>query len=568
MSSKSGNRSGVVKQTTAEDILTHAMSYVRSRGSIPSVHDLARYMGVIRSSMRHHFNDDEELRDALILAYPQIEKELISMEDLSLATFQKLTKKAKTTKRFFITSAEVGKAPWNEGKAIETVLQWCKKRNALPLLIPIGNDVLTLHKAFKNFGLVLHDLHLNSNVLVTPVQASITAQNPAAGLSKISGQNRTSTIFGSTKLSKSAIPTDMGKFPHFLLSTGCLTNADYQKYDKLMPTKAQYIAEQDHEISGIIVEVKGDKTFFTKIVMFDTDGSFIEVSKAGPKRYFPNGKVKAETALNLNVGDSHVEEADPVAEAGFMEIARITKPEEISLHDVFSYEGPGHHTKDDIIVQAQMFEGGFDVRKDLKLLNTMLTKYSKLATKRVVIVDSNHDEHLEKAIKTFQLRQAATYRVFLELSLAMLDGHNTLEWGLKNYTGFKNSKVHFLANRERHVLRNSYGELALHHHGHVGANGAKGGGGTGKGSLAMSVGCANMGHTHSPCVIPGGSNNGYGNGGIWVNGTSTYINEKAPGYVQGAGSWCHTSTLTFWSGGKGRFLRTQVDLIHGEWCLD
>lgn len=550
------------------DLLEDAHKFVTQFGHIPSVNDLARFTGKIRSSIRHHFNEDADLLEGLLESYPEITNEIINMDDLSLSTFKNLLKKISKKRRFIVTAAEVGKPLWNDGKAVQTILQWCKKRDALPLLIPIGNDVLRLHKAFKSFGLILQETYLNSNIMLSHVQTTTTAQNPSSGLSKITGQNKTSTIFGATKLSKTPVATDMGKMPHFLFTTGCVTNADYKRYDKLMPSKVQHIAEFDHEISAIIVEVKNDKTFFTKIAQFDTDGSMIEVTKKGAKRYFPNGDVKSEYALNFNVGDSHVEEADPVVEAKFIEIAGVLKPETVSLHDVFSYEGPGHHTKDDIIAHAKMFEKQWNFQKDLTKLNVLLNKYSRVVRDKVYVVGSNHDEHIAKAIKTDQLRKAPTYRIFLELSLAMLDGHNPLKWALEKYTGFKSNKVHFLNDRERHVLKNKRGELALHHHGHQGANGAKGGSGTGKGSLAMSVGCANIGHAHSPCVIPGGSENGYGNGGIWVNGTSTYCDDRAPDYVFGAGSWFNTSTATFMGSANGRFIRTQIDLINGEWCLD
>lgn len=554
------------KLDTLRSYLRTARDMAMSDGFLPSVHELAQELGVGRSSLRNYFNSNENLHQDILSEFPEVSKKCFTPDDFSDRKLREKLKKVDGAKRFFITAAETEKPLWNNGEHVEALKHWAKKRNAEVLILPLGKELLKLDGRLKDFNVITGDLKLNNNIKIVSILTSITAVSPGAGLARVSGQSESSLIVGATKLTKESVATDVGKLPHLIYTTGCITNAEYRKDKSRLLTKAGYVAGQDHEISGIIVEIKNNETFFPKEVVFDIDGSFVEVTKKGAHRYHADGSVTREKALNFNIADGHVEEADPLAEFTFLDIARRVGVKTVSLHDVFSYQGPGHHTTSKI-TQAKMFEHGWNIKSDIKLLNVYLKKWEKVAEDKVYVVDSNHDIHIEKAVKSFQLDQAATYRVFLEMSLALMDGKNPLIVALQKYSNFKSYKVQFLKPKERCVLKNKFGEMALHFHGDIGADGARGGTGSGKSSLAVSVGCSIVGHTHSPRIIPGSSHNGFGNGGVWVNGTSTYVDHRMPDYTKGPSSWLQTSTLTFGSK-DGRFLRTQITIIDGDWCLD
>lgn len=559
-------------QKARQDIIENALVFAQKVGYLPSLHSLAQDSGISRSTLRNYFNSDDDLSRAVVNYCDEhgLKVSFHTSADFCSAKMSEHILEIKKHNRFFITSAEPGRPLWKKGAPLMSIKHWCMKRKALPIIIPIGRDLLRLDGAFKGLPVLTDDIYLNSNLKIASFLTSVTAISPSSGLTRISGQDATTTIFGSAKLLKESIATDSGKMAHLLMSPGAITEGDYKSEGRIIRSKSQYIASHDHEISGLIVEIKDENTFFVKEVMFDTDGSFIEVNKKhGALRYHSDGRVTKEQALNMNLPDGHVEEMDHKVNTVMLDIAKRVKPETVCAHDVFSYMGPGHHNAEDKIHQAKLFEKGWSLKDDVQKLNKYLSDWSKV-TETLYVVNSNHDNHLEKAVKSFQLDQPATYRIFLEMSLALMDNLNPLEFVLQKYTDFKKvtKNAVFLKKRERLVLKNKFGELSLHFHGHVGADGSRGTGTTGKSSLAVAIGCAIVGHSHSPRIIPGGSFGGFGNGGVWVNGVSTPIlGEGMPEYTDGPSSWLNTLTLTF--GQKsGRFLRTQLTIINGEYSLD
>lgn len=554
------------------DYIYSAIDLTKELGRYPSVAELANHIGEKRVSVRHYFNSDADLVDAMIKTKPELAKSYFGFDDFGSAQEAEVSEVLRKHKRFFITAAEPDKPLWNNGAAAKTILQWCKKRKAAPLLLSLGQDLTKLHGSLIDFHVITKPVDLNNNLRVLPILTSNTAVNPSSGLARTIGTGSHSVIYGATKLSQESIPTDIGKLAHSLISTGCITNAEYKKRNATLMSKSIYTASRDHEISGVIVELVDDDYFFVKVCQFDVKGEMVELTKKGAFRYFPDGKVTREFAISFQPGDSHVEEADPVVEKSFMDIAKIAGAKSVALHDIFSYRGPSHHNANDKVAQAKILENGWTLAKDIKLVHKFLNKWADIVDD-VVVVRSNHDEHIGKAVKTGQLDNPATYRTYLEMALAMMDGKDPLEHAISLYAGPLQKNVRFLKDRERWVFRNKFGELIMHLHGDLGSDGARGAGTTGTKSLATAVASANVGHSHSPRIIPGNGRNGMGNSGIFVAGTTDKMHDM-PGYTSGPSSWMNSGIVTFGDPKNGgRFLRTLVTIIKNaegkaDWSLD
>jgi hypothetical protein len=535
-------------------------AWVRDNHRLPSGNDLKDEFGLTKKTVEHHFGNYERLRRAAQKEFPQSFDGVFLPEDFSDQKFEELSKDAQKYRRFVVTTAVTGQKLFKPG--YDAIQNYCKKRKAKLLILPLGKDLTQLDSALKRSGIVTKTLHLNSNIKLTPIRLSEKTVRPTAGLSRL-GQRSCSTIYPAPKLTKESIATDLNKLPHLVLTPGAITEASYsEKSGTKMVKKTDYIAEADHDMACVVIEIYDDKFFFEREMQIDIDGSVVDLTPNGAFRYHASGKVTPEVALNFNLGDWHSGETSQNCWEAWPELAQISKAKTISLHDFQSYEGPSHHTTHDRILSAQMEEQGkTDLVSEFEGAALDLKMWLSKTKAQLYVVASNHPEHLDRAVKEGRLDQPSTYRCYLELALAMMQGYNPLQWGLKNYANFFSKRVVFLSREDRHVLKNRLGQaMALHYHGDKGSNGSKG-----PQSLGVALGCSIVGHTHTPKIEA--SNGGMG---MWTNGTSTCINgADVPQYAKGsASSWLQTSTLTFCQP-NGRFLRTQITLVGGScWTID
>jgi hypothetical protein len=550
-----------------EYVLEDYASFVTENGRIPSGIELKDQFALTKKTVEHHFGNYERLMRAALLEYPKAFKNVFMPEDFSKSAFETLKLDCVGYKRFVITTAIVGQRVFEPG--LNALLNYCEKKKAKLLIMPLGKELLGLDSRLKPFGIVTGELYLNSNIKLVPVRLSEKTLNPTAGLARVGARSCT-TIYPAPKLTKLSIPTDMGRFPRLMLSTGAITQASYgEKHDLKMVKKADYIAEADHELSAVIVEISDDHFFFQREMQIDIDGSVVDVGPKGAFRYHASGKVTKEKAKAMSVGDWHSGLTSQAAFDLFPAIAAATGAERVLLHDVFNMSSHSHHTVNDAIVSAQLEErGDDDLVSELEGLADDFSHWLKKTQASIEIVASNHPEHLNKAISMGFLNRPSSFRIYCQLALAMLDGHDPLQFGLKEFAGFEHKRIRFLSRDDKSVIKTKVKgpngklhsvTLQLNYHGDKGANGARG-----PQSLAVALGCSIVGHTHTPRIDAG--NNGLG---MWTNGTATCINGKdVPHYAQGsASSWLQTSTLVFMQPG-GKPLRTQITLIGGQWCLE
>jgi hypothetical protein len=550
-------------KTKVENILEDYASFVLEHKRIPTGNELKDDFDVTRKAVEHHFGNYERLMKAALKAFPKAFTGVFLPEDFSSLQFENLKKQIRKHKRFVITTAVCG-AKVNEN-FYKSLQNYCKKTKALLLIMPSGADLVTLDPKLKGEAIVTRELFLNSNIKLDPVLLNPKVIRPMSGLNRIGGRS-TSTIFAAPKLTKESVATDTGKYPHIIMTTGAITDPSYADLKKVMKKKVDHVAEYDHDLACIIIETADDVFFHEREMQADLDGSVVDFTMRGPMRYLPNGKITKAEVLNFNVPDWHCFETSEFAYSLFPKMAAIMKPKSISLHDVTSVLTHTHHTKGNKLISAQIEESGIEPVAEIQMFADDLNMWLKSCDAQIYIVGSNHPEHLIKAVAEGTLDTPSTWKTYLELALAMINGHDPLQWGLKHYAQFKSNRVTFLGRDDRHVEKSSTGhEIAFHFHGDKSANGAKNSGESL--GIAVAVGTAVINHSHSPRIMAGGTLGGRGPGSIWVGGTSTVVDgPEKPHYALGCpSSWLQTATITY----KGaRFLRQQITLVGGTFCLD
>lgn len=537
-------------------MMDFAVKYIKKVKRTPTL-ELLKDVGYTREQIRSRFGSLEGLINSV---RDQVESFIFFEDDFLNKNDENLYSSILKHKRFVITSAQTN-APLNH-LALNAIKNYSKRMNAQVLIIPIGNDWTQLDPSLKGQVFVTEHLDLNKNLTISPVQLNSKSINPAASLSRIGARSK-SVVYGAAKLSKEVVATP-GKHPHLVITTGSITKESYLNDKRYYYSKNEWLASNEHEYSAVVVEIVDDTYFHQRELMFDADGSFVDMSPSGAIRYYPNGSVTKENALALSVGDWHSGETSETAYEQFPKLSKLSGAKMTILHDVFSYGQISHHDNGKEITKIKKAEKGLlNFKNEITRLAEDLRMWQKFSNK-ILIAESNHDKHLDQNIENGNFwADVHNRRYYLELALAMVDGQDPLRVALEKYAKFDFKNVEFVGPTNQVILESKFGTLNLSSHGHEGGNGHKK---AGPKALLQSLGAAVTGHTHSPAIVPGG-----GNGGLWVNGTSTCTDgEEVPDYARGnvASSWLKTSTLIF-QRGKGRLLRQQITLLgDGKWHLD
>ena len=86
-----------------------------------------------------------------------------------------------------------------------------------------------------------------------PERLSAKQIDPITGLGRI-GQRNGTFVYASPKQRLKSSPISNIKMPHFLMTTGAITIPDYTSAN-YMSNRTAYIAEYDHVMGGLIVEI-------------------------------------------------------------------------------------------------------------------------------------------------------------------------------------------------------------------------------------------------------------------------------------------------------------------------
>ena len=503
-----------------KEILEATKKFVAKTGSLPSRVDLAS-LGFNHDVVRRAFVNLDGL-------YKEIKKEfdILDIRDLNNAKLNK------STRVYIITTAIAGAKV--DTNFLASIDGFCKKHKGELLIIPAqdSKQKIALDSALLDRKFVVRDLKLNESCSILGIGVKSRAVDTTTGLNRVGRRNGT-FILGGTKRRLKYVATTNNKLPHAIMSTGSLTLPNYGLGD--LVRKNDYIADSDHTMGAVIVELDKDGHYHFRDITADKSGAFIDLGI----KYSGNRTSKVDSTLVL--GDWHSGLTCPITKQATLELSKKLSISKWVMHDVFDAYSISHHDiGKEALLAKKANKGLLGLERELDQYVKDLVELSKL--RQLIIVKSNHDEHLERYLSEARyIKDPVNHQLGLKLADAMIDGHNPLEWYTKRKAGKLNVK--WLRRDEDYII----GGVQLGAHGDKGPNGSKGS----ITALEASYGDIVYGHAHTPQILRG----------AYCVGTSTPLK---PDYGLGApSSWLNAHCLVYPNG-----QRQLVNMINGKFsCL-
>ena len=373
-----------------------------------------------------------------------------------------------------------------------------------------------------------NDLNIGKHLVVRGrVRIPHTAINPLGGMNHAGGKK--SELFGHQQVAMQTVPLPHGMIPKLLHTTGTFSEP---------VTDPAWTAEKagfHHSYSALFVETEGDEFWFTQ-VHFDGKGAYVY------DRYFsPHGEQKGKKPEALVLGDLHVRFAtDETIKAADALTAKL-KPKRTVYHDAHDQHVGSHHNANSPLFNIwKNAEKEFSVRDELLMLRDYLDSGDRRDTGEMIIVDSNHNRHLDQWFDRFKPGvDPVNIDLYFEIGWLAVEDRirggdgNVLRLFLEKY-GKK--KITFVGPNDN--LRPL--DVDLTQHGDRGPNGSRG---SARG-FARTGQKSIIGHGHSPCIEKGCYQGG--------------VMGRAP-YACGYSSWLETHTVLA-ANGK----RYQITVINGK----
>ena len=523
-----------------EEIIKIVIDFVKKYKKNPSYTELIPG-GVRKDTIIYYFKGITGLKDECRKLHPKVYKNIV---DETIFDKKKFKKAIKKYKRFIVTSAVTG-CPIH-ARFVKSIMQFCKKKNAHLLVIPITDPasnagwdldpILIKLQEMGKLSLVMGDISLNDNIYISKISMSSKQIDPTTGLDRLASD--ASFIYGSPKQRLKFIPNSKGNFPHALMGTGCITLPNYET-SHYMSKRTAYLAQHDHKIGGIIVEVPDKKHYhFRQIQSEPSAGNFSDLGNY----YKPNSAREKLDAELVKLGDWHAGDTCPAAIKSWKELCKKVSPKYVIMEDLFDGKCINHHDKKKLLCQAKKANAGKrSLEKELKLVAKDLTELVGWAKKQVVVTYSNHDDFLYRWLESGDwIKDAENFGVANKLAESVINGEMPLKVGVEKYLTEKvKKKVRWLEPDESWKV----GGIEQGVHGHNGPDGAKGS----LMNIEKAYRRVNMGHRHTPAILRD----------AWQVGTSTFLDLD---YTKGASSWLHSSLVQYPNG-----MRQLVNSIAGKW---
>lgn len=446
------------------------------------------------------YQDMRALRDAAMKKKPKAFDRVIDTTIFTAERTENLVKAIKDRSRLIVTTAVAG-SPVNKD-FLASLLRAAKEMDAEILIFPSNMQTSGLDPILLDtpgVHIITNSIQLTPNLALNNIKITAKQINPLMGLNRL-GPRGQSQIVGSPKLHSRTVPTiDNEINPHFLMTTGAVTDPIYN--GKLyIQERTNAIAAQDHVMGALILEktqgsietaLPGDPGLsgffhFRHVEYVPKMKGFTDINKF----YRADGVVNSDI-LALALPDVHVGVTDPNFVQSLRTIIKTLRPRRIALHDLFNGHSVSHHERSKLINNAMKYkQGTLDLEAELKsvvvFLNSVLSMDPKLELR---IVLSNHDLWLNRWLNDGAFMNEPHNRAIgLELAAAMVRGESPLEYALNKY-GLEYPKRVVL------LQSGSWKEAGVEmgQHGHVGANGAKGS----LNSMAIATDRSVFGHTHT-----------------------------------------------------------------------
>lgn len=479
--------------------------------SLSNLVEMGFSRGMVRDAYGNHSNLVENLRE-------HSSKYFIDIDTLE-------SPKIKKKSRYVITTAVTGQEACL--KSIKSIESYCKKNDAeFLVLIAKGTDKVgqSLDKNLQNANIIIDDINLNNNVKLLTLLMNATKGDPTSGGITRIGKRDSSVILASSKQRLQYSATGIDKMPHAAMGTGSITKPNYPK-----KTVSGYVAQHDHVMGGIVVEVVDDELFHFRQIQFK-DGRFVDLGV----EYDGNKTKKVSGALVL--GDWHSGSTCPVVAESSLSMSKQLGIKEWVMHDVFDGRSISHHNEGKLILKGVFAaQGKLSLNDELNGLKRDL-EYIKMKIPKITIVRSNHDEHLSRYLDEGRfVTDPHNFRVGIHLATKLLSGDNPVEVGVEV------DGINWLKRDQSYLVHG----IECGAHGDKGANGSRGS----AASLEKAYGDCVYGHSHSPNILRG----------AWCVGTSTL---PFPDYGDGPTSWMNTHCIIYPGG-----FRQLVNCIEGKFFL-
>lgn len=499
-----------------------------------------------KDMLKHHWGSLAKIDAAAREKYPKCFLD-VYLDDLleDNAQIDLLRDTVQKHNKFVITTAVTGCGL--DTKAYDSVKQYCSKNNAA-LLVLVASDPASnldrgtlgrIDKRLTGEAIVLEDTHLNSNIFLSTIKLSAKHIDPITSLTRV-GQREGSFIYASPKQRLKASPVSNVKMPHFLMTTGAITVPDYRSTN-YMSNRTAYIAEHDHVMGAIVVEIGDSDEYHFRQIQFDDKGRFIDLG-----HQYDGKNIKEIRPEAFVLGDWHSGSTCPMAKSVWKQVCDDTKPKKLVLHDTFDGRSINHHESHNIDSLAKRAEvGHLNLLDELKLVASDLEELDKWVDE-LIIVKSNHDEFLKRFLQKGNFTDDPyNYKTFLKLALELVETNcDPLKFGVESLGELDKSvakNVKWLERDEDLIISG----IQLGAHGDKGANGARGG----LQSMEKAYGNSVTGHSHSPEILRG----------AWQVGTSSKLKLS---YNVGPSSWLNTSCLVYPNG-----QRQLINAIDGKYKI-
>jgi uncharacterized protein YxjI len=528
-----------------ERILEAFLDLVSKRKYVPIQGEFSNSTGYSLEQVKRYYGSFENLEskarelDSKVFAY------IIDETRFSEEVFKELREDISKHNRFVITTAVTGCQPHEDGLA--ALQNYCKRNNAKLLILPCSDPATSKDRKYA-FSLdhklpmdavVFRDVALNSNIFLSTIKLSAKQINPLTGLKRLA-KHGTCVLASPKQMLEHVAMSNKKNLPRALMTTGSITKSDYST-DMYMSERTAYIADDDHKLGAVIVEIKDAKIFFYRRVEIDPKtGAFCDINK----KYLADGSMHYVSAELVQQPDWHVLSTDPKFKKAAKEVVSAVKPEWMTLEDFFDGITINPHEKNNIAVRAmKVLRGEFRLSEELRACSKEIDDLASWDAKKLVFKYGNHEDFLLRWLSTAEYKDdPVNHYEGVCLAKALLEGEMPFEHAMRVRYPFKaQDRVKFLGVNDSFKVNDIENGV----HGHLGAGGKRNPGMVG----LEAYGPVNVGHNHSAAILRE----------VVRVGTATHLQLS---YNDGASAWTQTLNIQHRDGA-----RQLITVMNGEWCL-
>lgn len=521
-----------------QQIIQQYLTIAAETNTRPTYADFLK-CGITRDAIRSRFGGIEKLHQHMDEHHStDLSNLFMSLDDV----FSDQRSASTSSRKTFVVTTAVADSPPHDGflKALDT---YSKEHDAQIVIMPCESVTNSFEKKTAVFASVFtdpkymfvsKDTLLNNNISLCSIQVSAKQIRPITGLSRI-GNRDGSFVFAGTKQFLEFVPSGNKRGTNYsIMTTGACTLPRYYT-ETFVSKRLSYIAEKDHVIGAIVIEIQDDQVFHFRQIQADTDGSFIDLGV----QYNPDGTVTS-VETNLVFGDLHAVNVDDNALKPILELASTMDINRVFMHDIFDGFSINHHETTIAARAIREMRGHHDLYQELLDTYGLIDHVDGyLNPREVVIVKSNHDEFLTRYLQEGRyINDPTNHYTSLKVAPALFENEDVLKRGFEVVQQRIPEHWTFLTRDSSYKI----GDVECGSHGDLGMNGAK----PSLVTLEKTYGNCVVGHAHTAAI----------HRGVFRVGTMTKLDL---GYNRGPTSWTQTCCLVYENG-----QRQLINVINGK----